>query len=203
MASILGDLWQLTDTQSLLNQVVLNVYYYRVTSVTGLTQAAYDDFLQWFITNVLTPVKGIQAAQLVHTNLSVRNLSNAVDFVDLPINTAGGVNSTAQEVLPPNITHTFRLVRESLVTRNGYKRFSGVVDGQISGGVSALVAASYNPINTALAADWVDQGFTLAEPIIPKRPLLTPAGAYLYSSIGGCQYRGIGTQNTRKIGRGV
>lgn len=186
----------------MLSQQVLNVYYYRVTSITGLTDAAYAAFDAWFTANLITPIKAIQVSALVHTAIQIRNLTNGLDYYENAYSVAGTRATTTTSVLPPNVTHTFRLVRESLATRNGYKRYAGVDEQDITSGTSILSSTLSNAIIAALKMDYISGAVTLAEPVIPKRPIVVPTGSYVYSSIGDAQYRGIGTQNTRKIGRG-
>lgn len=193
----------MTDVQTLLNQVVLNVYYYRVTSITGVAQGGYALFDTWFQANVMTPVRAIQNQALVHTGLQIRNLSNGLDYYENSFSLAGTQSESVGTVMPPNVCWTFRLVRESLATRNGYKRYAGVSEGLVANGVSALTATPANNVINALKADYVEGAVTIAEPVIPKRPILVPAGNYVYASIGDAQFRGLGTQNTRKIGRGI
>lgn len=203
MASVLGDLWQVTDLQVQNLQQILNVYYYRVTSVTGLTQASYAAMDTWFQANVIAPVRDIQNVSIIHEGIQIRNLSNGIDFYENAFSLAGVRSATAANVLPPNMTHTFRLIRESLVTRNGYKRYAGVDEADNAGGVSTLSPTLQNAVIAGLKSDVVFGAITSLEPVIVKRPIPTPAGGYQYASIGDAQYVGFGTQNTRKIGRGI
>lgn len=203
MAPVFGDLIQINDVQTLNSQTLMNVYYFRINTLTGLSDGHYALLSSWFQTNIMTPVRAIQHGRLVHTGVQIRNLSNGLDYYEDAISLAGTFSAASGEDSPPFLTNTFKLVRESLVTRNGYKRYAGVTDGMILAGVSSLSIPLQTAVIDALKKDWVDGIVTLAEPVIPKRPLATPAGAYLYSGVGDAQYRGIGTQNTRKIGRGI
>lgn len=204
MAIGLGDLLQITDFQQHLAQQNLNVYYYRCTSITGLDDTAYNAILDWFVTNILTPVKNIQVGNLYHDRLLIQNLSNGVDFVDRPLTTV--VNGTRPgESMPGFVAWGFRMLRETLATRNGAKRIGGVSETDTYAGVPIPgMTTPLTNVANALKADVVIGLVTIAEPVIVKRPITVPMGTgYVYSSVGGADFRGVTSQNTRKPGRGV
>jgi hypothetical protein len=198
VAALLGDLLQLTDFQTYLGIDCLNVYYYRVTSITGFAFAGYNDIMQWYRDHILAQVKNQQVSGVSHNMLEIRNLSNAVDFDSLTFAPGTQVGAQPGEGLPSYVTYTFRLLRENLNTRNGYKRFVGVPESQGSGNAYSPSGAAITNICGELSSDIVAGIVLLAEPVIVKRPILTPAGAYVYSSIGNADFRGVGSQNTRK-----
>lgn len=203
MAASDGDLIQLVDNQRYAGQQCLNVYYYRVTAPLGLSDGYLADINDWWDDNVLSKIKVVQNVAVEHLSREWRNLSNGTDlFVDSTL--VGGEHSaTASTILPSFISFGFLLQRESLVTRNGYKRFVGVTDDQVSGNDYVGDTGDMDDIATALASDVTIGLATLAEPVIVKRPIVVPVSSYVYSSIGSATFRGIGTQNTRKAGRGV
>lgn len=203
MGAVLGDLIQCVDNQSYLGQQILNVYYYRVTSVTPL-EGGYLSFMNdsWE-GGVLNNVKIIQTPELLHLSREWRNLTNGTDlFVDGSV--VPGVDPASTASLTPSFTSLgFLLQRESLVTRNGYKRYGGISEGNISGNTYVGGMGTIHDIEVGLAADLTAGIVTIAEPVIVKRPIAVPVTTYLYSSIGSAIFRGVGTQNTRKAGRGV
>lgn len=201
MPALTGDLIRCVDTQRYLGETCLNVYYYRVTAVAGLFDGYLDDLNADWETRVLTPVTALQTDILVHTQREWRNLSNGVDlFVD---STEVPGQETGSSTAPSFTSYGFMLVRESLVTRNGYKRFAGIPDALIDGNNYVGIASWLTDVEVGLASDLTIGLVSVAEPVIVKRPIDTPAGEYLYSSIGSASFRGIGTQNTRKPGRGI
>lgn len=204
MAAVLGDVLRLTDRQTLLGQQVLNVYFFRVTSITGLASNYLEVFCTWFDEHVVDPVTATQHQELAHVELYAENISNGVDIFTFTDGYPKDGLIGAGEVMPPFVSWGIQLIRESRVTRNGYKRIGGVSEGAVSDGV---IEASYaGVVATAAEAmddDWVDGIITLAEPIILKRPFVVPLITYEYSSIGDAVYKAVGTQNTRKFGRGV
>lgn len=202
MGALLGDLLRFTDRQTFLGQTVLNVYFYRVTSITGLDDTYLDVLGGWFKDNVVSPVAALQSASVSHTELFLENLSNGVDILTyddgFPI--AGEASGDA---LPPYASYGFQLLRESRTTRNGYKRFAGVTEANQDDGIYTGGGTAITDVEDALAADVVIGLATVAEPVIVKRPFDVPVVTFEYASIGGALFRGIGTQNTRKFGRGV
>jgi len=203
VAAVLGDLIQLVDNQSYLGQQVLNVYYYRVTATLGLADPYLADLDSYWEDNVLDPIIQVQVDALAHNSREWRNVSNGTDlFVNSTV--VNGANDvTDATLLPSYVSLGFLLQRESLATRNGYKRFAGLQDTFVEGNTWTGSPTSIINIETALAGDLNIGLLSVAEPVIVKRPISVPVTSYVYSSIGSCSFRGLGTQNTRKAGRGV
>lgn len=204
MAAVLGDLIQATVKQTYLGQQILNVYNYRITNITGAGADYLEQFANWIDDTINDVVAAIQISSLVYTEVEMRNLSNGLDFFVLPVTRTGDIADSGNNAVPSFVSAGFQLVRESLATRNGYKRYAGLSDGLLVNNSYAISDAQRDAIQDALAADWVSGVITVAEPIIWGSPRAdAPVGAYIYSSIGSAIYRGVGTQNTRKPGRGV
>jgi len=204
MPLAVGNLLQITDVQTLNNQQVLNVYYYRVSETPTDETDSYAEISADFQTKLMTPIRAIQCARLIHTSLVIRNLTNALDLYEEAFSLAGTQTSAGQSAdMPPFVAHLFRLLRSDLSTRNGYKRYAGVRDEDVQGGVTVLASSLYNAIIAGLVDDLVDNDGGVYSPVIVKRPITTPATTYVHSEILDAQYRGVTTQNTRKIGRGI
>lgn len=203
MAAILGDLIQLIDNQSYLGQQVLNVYYYRFILALGSEDGYLELLNSEWEADVLPKITQIQNDALLHNSREWRNLSNNVDlFVDGTV--VPGVNAAADTAREPSfVSAGFLLRRESLVTRNGYKRFAGLSEQDISGNTWIGAPIYITNLETALAQDLSIGLIPSAEPVIVKRPIVPPVSSYVYASIGSASFRGVGTQNTRKAGRGV
>lgn len=203
MALGIGDLIQCIDFQTYLGQQILNVYYFRATPPLGATEPLLSEMNDQFETVVLDKVRAIQVGGLQHTSREWKNLSNGVDlFVDGTVLAGTGAGG-APEYEPSFVSAGFILRRESLVTRNGYKRFAGMNSDNITGNTWVGSMTPITAIEEALASDLSYGLATIAEPIIVKRPFVPPVDTYLYASIGSASFRGIGTQNTRKAGRGI
>lgn len=203
MVAALGDLIQLVDRQEYLEQVVLNVYYYRITSLTGLSDPYLPTLNDWWEETVLPPILAVQSGNLGHMAREWRNMTNGTDLF-IQSDAIFGDEAGSGNNLPSYVSWGFMLQRESLVTRNGYKRIAGLVESMVEGNQpdSGTVALLDN-VADVLAQDIVVGLATVAEPIIVKRPIVAPVASYDYSSIGGASFRGLGTQNTRKKGRGI
>lgn len=203
MAAGMGDLLQLVDNQSYLGQQILNVYYYRVLSPLGLSDGYLADLNGAWEEGILNPILDLQTAALTHNSREWRNLTNGADlFVNSTV--IPGANPGTDSGLTPSFTSLgFLLQRESLATRNGYKRFAGIGEALLSGNTYVGGASTITEVENALAADLVLGLVSVAEPVIVKRPIAVPVTSYIYSSIGSASFRGVGTQNTRKKGRGV
>lgn len=194
-----GDLIQLIDRQLYLEQEVLNVYYYRYILVTGATNDIYPALADWFEDNVIAAVVQVQVDVLEHVNIEIKNLTNGLDIYDRAITIPGDIAELSSAWEPSYVSINFKLVRESLVTRNGNKRIGGLGESSIQGNTYLFPTGAQAAIETALAADVVIGAVTTFEPIIVKRPISSPpVASYQYSSIGDAQFTRLGTQNTRK-----
>lgn len=198
MAASNGDLLQFIDRQTYLDQDVLNIYYYRVVAIAGLTGNYLEQLNDAFYTTIVDQVRDFQSAALTHTTIESRNLSNGIDFFITSIASPDGDGLTGGQPMPSAICFTFRLLRESLVTRNGYKRFAGVVEEQGSGNTYTPSAGQITVAVGALASDLFLGAADVASPVIVKRPIPSPATTYDFSFVGDVDFRGVGTQNTRK-----
>ncbi len=202
MAAALNDIIRVTVNQRQKNQLVQNVFHYQVVTLTGLTGEYLEVVRDWMLNEVIPPVRAIQSWGLVYTGMLIQNVSNEIDFLEYTWATPLP-GAQENQPLPPNSVYTFRLQRETLVTRHGYKRFSGVSEALQDNGDFTGSAALLTAIQEALAADIqpAPSVIPLLAPVIVKK---STAGAILaVNNIGGSDFRGIGTQNTRKVGRGV
>lgn len=200
-----GDLIQIIAEGAIdgTDQTCLNIFYYRYIVLTPALNEIYPALWNAFDATVLEAVKGIQASEYLWRNGYIKNLSNGVDEWSTTLGTSEDRGRKASPPLPSYVTYTFRLKRESAITRNGYKRFAGVSEGDGQDNSYSPGTTQIADVNAALAAD-LNIGLVPAfEPIIVKRPISVPAGVYQYASIGSADFRGIGSQNTRKPRRGI
>lgn len=201
MAASQGDIIQITDVQVQKGQQVLNVYNYEVVTLTGLADNYLEVIADWYEEVGLAAVRGIQSSSLVHIGLRVINYTTGIDFLERPLANLAGVRPAP--VLPPNVCWTFRLLRETRATRHGWKRYAGVAEqDQNNGDNEGLGAAQLDPVLNFLAADFqpAPSVVPLLAPVIVRKNALGEVVAK--NNIGAAEYRHIGTQNTRKIGRG-
>lgn len=203
MAAEVGDLIQLVDRQTLLGQVCLNVFYYRMVSIVDLGDDYLSDLNIMYETQVMDLALPLQSSDLLHVAREWKNLSNNLD---LYTNTTvvPGESAAGGAVMPSYVSWGFMLQRSTLATRNGFKRLAGVTDGAVEGNLPIAGAIPLlNAYAATLAADLMAGIVSVAEPVIVKRPITPPVGAYIYSSVNEASFRALGTQNTRKSGRGI
>lgn len=194
-----GDLLQIIDNQTYLGEDLMNVYYYRWFSLPVTDPAAYTGLLNSFDEIVIDNVIKAQNEFLEHTTLSIRNLSNNLDYAEMTVAKDGLLDVDPANCLQSYVTLGFQMIRDSLATRNGYKRFSGLIESQVEGNT---YVGSLDPIGDIIGGL---QGFlyngvvATAAPIIVKRPIDPPVGtSYVYSSVSSVLFKGLGTQNSRK-----
>lgn len=194
-----GDLLQIVTNQKYLGEDVLNVFYYRYFSAPTVDDGIYTELLNDFNDNIITKIRQIQVDGLVYDTVQVKNVSNNINFAVLPLGSHGVIPASDEAQLPSYISAGFMLLRDSLVTRNGYKRFAGLIDTAVEGNEWVGYTVAINDLLSALAAPLYAGLVQVAAPVIVKRPITPPVGTgYVYSSVAGVLFKGVGTQNSRK-----
>jgi hypothetical protein len=156
-----------------------------------------------FDVDVVENVAEIQMSNLLHVSREVRNLSNGLDFA---INSAvipGGMSTDTHQELNSFTSAGFLLQRSSLATRNGYKRVGGLSETDVVGNDWVGETTRLDDIEGALSMVITAELGVTFQPIILKAgsdPLVEDP---IYSNVSSASFRGIGTQNSRKPGRGV
>lgn len=196
-----GDLLEFRAVQTYLGQTMLNVYHYRVLDSFGLLPDYLDTLANLFCEQVLDVVRLVQVDAVQYVSVECKNLSNGIDIHSEPYDPTGGMGVVATENLMPSfVALGFLLRRESAATRNGYKRIGGLTEEAVVGntwnGTGSLITNAEN----ALASDVFAGIVSILEPVIVQRPITVPVGTtYVYSSIGSAKFRGVTSQNTRKV----
>ena len=197
-----NDILRITDRQVLYGQTVLNVYFYQLQDTGEFGEGYLDSIALHFTEAVVTPVSAIQSPDIQHNEIYLENLTNGVDILTY----ADGyplVGTNTGAALPPFVSAGFQLIRESRATRNGSKRIAGIREADVTNGLWVGDPDFITDIENGMAADLVEGLATLCHPIILRHPVTVPLVSPVFSNIGECQYRAIGSQNTRKLGRGV
>jgi len=187
----------------------LNVFQFFVSALTGTPLLELMDaemILDWW-TNVKPFIAAVTSTGIFYTGVDVFNLSNPIEFggMDFVPPDTGGV---AGEILPPYASWGFLYKRRNTTTRNGYKRFAGVPESLQADGIATVAAVtSLEALAAALYDNYVLAGsaggawtFTISPAIVRKTPLGVLS---IYQEAKDVVYRSIGTQNTRKFGRGA
>lgn len=187
----------------------LNVFHYVVAEFTGthvLSDIGQELGFNWFDTAMagMLPVLSVQVA---FDGGIINNLDDPPEFGNFIIDPVVG-GQVAGDVLPPFASYGFILKRTNRTTRNGYKRFWGIpesaqVDGIAITSVQDVLDDAADVFEAPIELTGTDDGgwsLTLIPVIVRK----DAAGLIsLFQQVNGVEYRAIGTQNTRKFGRGM
>lgn len=179
-----GDVYEVTDVQTLYEQEVLNVYFYQQQAafvpLSGTTAQALAD--EW-VETILPVIAAVQNTDLTHVEVRVRNL---FDDTDQGVAVAG----VAGQYAGTNGLSTFAAAGLTLNTDNaavrpGSKRIAGLVEEQQSDGVivESTAIGLLDDIAEALAAP-ITGGLIITDdimfPIVVKRVRSGSPGAYEY-----------------------
>jgi len=205
VTAALGDFLQFDIRYHYLQQECHNILHYRVTSITGLTGDYLTVLNTWVLDNLVAKFVDIQSNGVEYDDVTAKNLTNGLDFAVNTSASVGTVSSTDATRMPSWVCFSFKKIRESLATRNGWVRIAGMVESQHSGNDVTVTGADVTDIENAIKSDIVIGIATIAEPVILKRPIATIVpNTHIYSSVGGCTMNTkIGSQGSRKPGVGV
>lgn len=188
-----GDIFKLTLNSRISGQEMANVFHYRQTiGVLGGEQLASS-----WVTEVFDDIRLIISNTCVFVDVTWINYNDLGDF-GVNTDVAGIFGNKAGEALPMYNAWAFQYNRETRVTRNGSKRFSGIVEADQSLGVALpgvlpeldSVASSLGQLINFGGTEWW-------EPVIAR----IPPGATAPTVINGVRdvtYKRITTQNSRK-----
>lgn len=185
--------------------LVLNTFYYETPSTID-TIAVLNGVLATWILNVLPEIRAIQTTEVDVEKVSAEVIDSALFAETSFVLTTGNL---APPTEPQFVAVPFRLVRSTLATRHGQKRFMGVPEGNVdrNGGIfggtylTALQNAAdamEEPIPVAGGSDLLPVIFRAADPahdppfVQTTNPVLEVVAPTRVT-----------TQNTRKEGRGA
>lgn len=194
----------------------LNVFHYAVTAVdpavNGNTLRSAAISVWYNLQDNLRPYIGgnvvFQSIIAESLDLTTWNVINGEEFA---IPSGEQVGQATGDVLPPANCWSFKYTRATSDFRHGYKRFPGVPENkQHEGLVNSGDLAGMNVIADALFADVifadednVDAGTGRLIPRIYKAQRYgSTVRPVEFQKPAAVVYEGIGTQNTRKFGRG-
>jgi len=141
-----GDVYLLTDIQTIGGSEVLNVYTYQQQAVLVATDVLSKILADNWVDQILPKIAYEQLSGLTHVGVSVKNLFDPSDFYDAVISVPGaGDDSLASR--DPNFTAVgIKFDRDTLAVRTGAKRIAGLntaasTDGVItsSGDIAGLL----------------------------------------------------------------
>lgn len=168
MAISLNDILSITMEQTYLSRVMLNVFFYKVFSITGTP--TYEEISDAFALAVLDLVNVMQVNTVSNVGITIKNETNGLDIFE-DVNTA--VGDVAAEGLPAFVAYGYKLVRTNALTRHGSKRFVGIPETWYNNGslTSAHTTPSANLVNALKSNISVDGavGDCVIQPVIVGR----------------------------------
>ena len=197
MAIILTGLYRVDVFQTYLNEICLNTFWYRETF--GFNNLA-QDLADEFDTTVAPSLAVIQNTGVVYDLIRVTPIfGNEIEVNKTPTTPAGLVNGTQMSTF---VAVSIRLNRASTELRNGWKRFTGLVEELTA---STTFAGSYVTTlqATAVTLSTVLTGVTgIYQPSIVRKPFSTKEQTPDWEAIdvgGATVLNRPTTQNSRKI----
>lgn len=186
---------KLFQTSAVGSPIILNTFHYM--HVAGDADACTTEMAATFLANVIPGIRAFQAPHITHTNLTVINLMNPLDYVEEGLSLSGLADVTG-DPLPDFVCWSFLLTRARRDIRNGHKRFAGVGEGQING--NSVRASDLALLNTgaALLKQDLPASDELFRPIIYGDIIPGKRAAPIWSRIVNCSFQYVSTQNTRK-----
>jgi len=196
----IGDVYSFVVTGQVLDQLTVNVFHYKAFTSGDVD---LDALMTTFEEDVLVPIYDHLNSHASAIQLEIKQVVGGFAYA-VDAFTSAIIGQESGECLPPSACYTFRYQRSQLGRRHGYKRFPGVGETQQENGVvtsgfltslqadALLLAADLEPISGISLRPVILHSQLNGQPVIPPVP----------QDISAVVYSHIGTQNTRKFGRG-
>jgi len=198
-----GHIYRITAKGTFQGQQNVNVFYYRAFDTEGAIELL--EAIAAFVTVVIEVVKVIQRVSYVWDTVVMEDLTDGVTFATSAINVPGTYTDGASG--QSFAAAGYRLLRQSKVTRNGYKRFGGlgvsIMSGNAWAGTASTIlgnvaTALQSTINIASGGDSTKLLPVIVGRTVDGEPDLTRWQQFV------AQLQSVPTtQNTRKPGKGV
>jgi hypothetical protein len=205
-----NDVYQVTDKSVFQGQECLNVYFFQERNLLGAPDAS--DMADAYIGQLLPLVLAAQLIDVVHTEVSVRNLFDPSDVHVVAMSEPGDLIAGWQ-ALPIFNAVGFRLVGDNGAVRNGSKRYCGLAEEEQTDGTIDLVGfiAALDDLATKLFDTLLFGVIEQFVPVVVKRLLVggeyvLPANlgeAVVSSVIDAVWNPAITSQVSRKVGVGA
>ena len=193
-------LFTIKTKASYLSQTIRNVYHY--VDLAGAPSTTAATIAGDFGTLILTPALANLSDQFVFQTIEVIQENDSENFALVAFTAAG---SNINPAVASNQVISVRLNRTDRLFRNGWKRWSGLCENQITGNFIDTASLSAFQTDMAHQGNTMSTGGNTLTPVILRKtyagepPVLNPVSLWLYSPIGSAQvFRRLGTQNTRK-----
>lgn len=208
--AVSGDILQITWGSHFTNlsNRGLNVFQYELVTDDPINLAVAGQYLfdAWY-TQMVGALQPITSSEVVWDGADILNLTSP-DEIWSGNPTDASAGAVSGDSCPPFVSWGFLLRRTTRATRNGYKRFWGVpesmnLNGEPTGAAALLLIDVLDFLGNAIILAPNPPFFDgcALEPVIVRKD---GTGALLASQpVTGAEFRAIGSQNTRKIGRGM
>lgn len=210
---VIGDIVRVTANQSYLGQLTQNVFFFIMTALpTPIDgQTDYQTLLQEFNAGWGITTRLYQSNSCTHTYYRIDNLTNGVDFAELPLNVAGSLTGPGA---PSFMAINFILRRATGETRNGSKRMGGLTEDQFDANSVTLSGPIRSALEDAFGLSLLDSttdDVTAIQIIVGRESYIDPEDGKKkyrldldrYTLVAGATLTAISTQRSRKLGRGV
>lgn len=198
-----------------------NMFTFEVTTpiVGDGTDNSMRDMAAGFWTSISAELRPVTHFEQQYTDVLIKQLDgdDLLPFFEdswpIPPDQRAGTQGSGEPV-PPFVTWTFKIVRPDTSFRHGYKRFAGVSEFDLDGNApSSPARVKLNALATALelpivAANHADLTVPLDNPANAELRLVTrvrngePVSPVVTGAPAGVIFSGVGSQASRKAGRG-
>jgi len=202
-----GDVFRLTMSYDFLDQLVQNVYHYTLTQVGSASDdTVCQDLATLFLTEVQPVIEAVQSVDIGAIGIQVQNLNNTVGDYDLQLNKATYLGEVAGEAISSLLTWSFQLEPYTKDMRWGRKSIGGLSEGSVVGNEAtsgalvdlATLSITFNDTLEDLVSGAIF--YPVIARIVPNS--VRPFVPYAVGILQGV-FKGLGTQYTRKKGRGA
>lgn len=193
-----------------------NVFHYRVDSIneTDPVENTLSLVGKALWSSIKAPLRGLTTNVMNYYSLECVKISLATgeegDSMTYFIPESERAGLASGESLPPHVTWSFKFARPSNLFRHGYKRFSGVGEAYQSKGypvaeqldeldLLAVAMAAYLDVESGIGSGTPGVIAPVLIQEVKNGQRILPQVAYEPGSV---QFAKIGSQNTRKYGRG-
>ena len=198
-----GDVLRVIVSSELGQQLVQNVYHYVVSDIigSGATEFINNALRSQWLDVVLDLLKLVQADQLQYTEIEVLNLNDVAGDV---VQTIAETGSVASDFASSLLTWSFLLRPEDKSIRHGRKGVAGVPDNQLIGNDPSAGVLSLLTDLGAGFADVLNHPNATFTPVVARilPASVRPFVPYVVPIAEGI-FKGVGTQYSRKAGRGA
>lgn len=202
MAS-LNDVFRLVITGTYLAQQISNVFHYRMTSV-GSEPNPAQVLTDEFIPTVGAAIGAVTSTGMVWDSCSARNLNSLTEFWD-ELSVSAMAGTVVGPAMPSFVTFNYHWPVPTKAIRGGRKAIGGVPeDSTIGNEPTSAALVDLSALAIAMDQNLVSGGGTVFAPVVARIPTPEPSVYVPVNFIPTTiQLKSIGTQNTRKKGRGA